>query len=142
MPALRRARRGRSQNLQKSTQVEASGEANSSIDSVSLPMFIIQHAYHSGCLRIERPSLTYPAASPFKGYFALQNPAIGMSTDFQQITQHTDISRTKSTAGTVLRLNCGLDSDRLMQLGGARFATRIVSRDQTWLASLLPANGV
>jgi hypothetical protein len=88
MPSLRRARSGRGQNLQKSTQVEASGEANSSNDSVSLPMFIIQHAYHSGCLRIERPSLTYPAASPFKGYFALQNPAIGMSTDFKQINPH------------------------------------------------------
>src|SRR5262245_45550632 len=35
MPSLRRARSGSGQNLQKSTQVEASGEANSSNDSLS-----------------------------------------------------------------------------------------------------------
>ena len=77
MPSLRRARSGSGQNLQKSTQVEASGEANSSNDPC-----------RSDAHRIERPSLTYPAASPFKGYFALQNPAIGMSTDFKQINPH------------------------------------------------------
>jgi len=49
MPSLRRARSGSGQNLQKSTQVEASGEANSSNDPC----------------RIERPSIAYPAASPF-----------------------------------------------------------------------------
>ena len=54
MPSLRRARSGSGQNLQKSTQVEASGEADSSNDP-----------YHYRCLRIERPSITYPAASPF-----------------------------------------------------------------------------